>query len=368
MTASKDAIAQRLRAAIRPQVSGAAIDPLLSIMEKFALTDEEADELADPTWIEPGFVAQGHMIVIIARPNGGKTTIVFHHACQWADRYRVVYVDADSNPGDVKRMRAVAQEHGVMYVTPHMKVGQSMREVVDAFRTIIDSGADMSGQIWIFDTLKKMGDVINKRSLKDILNVCRQATGRGATVILLGHANKYKDEDGLDKFEGTQDLENDCDELIYFTPMDTPEGLTVSTRCTKRRAAIAEMTWTISKSRSVARRDAYVDVVAIGRDAEQREKDQSIIEVISGAIAAGSKTQSEIAAQCKVARISRKSTIAVLKRYRGKLWLESPAGRDNAREYRLTPQRGDNLGTTGHGYTPHNRDNRDNRSPSEIPF
>ena len=52
-----------------------------------------------------------------------------------------------------------------------------------------------SGQVFIFDTLKKMTDVINKRAAKDLLATLRGLSTKGMTIILLAHTNKYKGAD-----------------------------------------------------------------------------------------------------------------------------------------------------------------------------
>ena len=66
---------------------------------------------------------------------------------------------------------------------------------------------------------------------------------RNALVRLLannggeGSSSVVSDRRGEFVFEGTADLESDVDELVYFEPRENPDkSLTVSTRCTKRRA------------------------------------------------------------------------------------------------------------------------------------
>src|SRR5262249_4457961 len=85
-------------------------DPF-SWLKDHEMTNAEVDKIADPTWIEPGFIVESHVVAVVAKPNGGKTTIVFHLACRWTQLgYQVVYVHADTNPADAKRMREIAQQ------------------------------------------------------------------------------------------------------------------------------------------------------------------------------------------------------------------------------------------------------------------
>ena len=46
----------------------------------------------------------------------------------------------------------------------------------------------------------------------------------GATIILLGHANKYRDANGNLIFEGTNDMRSDSDDLIFFSHEKTFDG------------------------------------------------------------------------------------------------------------------------------------------------
>ncbi len=311
----------------------------LDWMEGYALTENEAEQISDPTWVEPGLIVQGHVIAIVAKPNGGKTTIVFHLGCRWAASYTVVYVDADTNPADAKRKLRLAQQYGVRYLTPDLKVGKSMRGVVDELERLASSDVDFSRQVWIFDTLKRLANVISKESLKHVLALMRKLSSRGMTCILLGHTNKYRNDDGEYQFEGTGDLESDCDELIYFEPRENDDkSLTVSTRCTKRRANIEPKTWDIDPNRNVTERREYVDMAAEHRRDEQREQDETLIELISEHLGAGPRKQLELVEHCAPYKYTHKRVRAVLKRYRGRLWLESRLPEKNALEYRLIPR------------------------------
>ncbi len=311
----------------------------LAWMEDNELTAEEVEQISDPAWAEPGLFAEGHVIAVVAKPNGGKTTICFHIACGVAKRYTVAYVDSDTNPGDAKRKLLLAKEHGVRYLTPDLKVGRSMRDVVAELERLAATDIDLSGHVWFFDTLKKMANVIHKDSLKGVLGLMRKLSGRGMTCVLLAHTNKYKNADGEYQYEGTGDLESDVDELIYFEPRENDDGsLTVSSRCQKRRAEIAARTWDIGADRAVSAREHYVDVAAELRAKEMEDEDAVAIEAVRDGLADGPKNQTELVKHCSAYGVTAKRLRKILRRYRGKHWLESPLGTKNAKEYRLIPR------------------------------
>jgi hypothetical protein len=304
------------------------------------MTDEEAQRIAEPTWVERGLFVESHVVAIVAKPNGGKTTIVFHLACRWPQLgYQVVYVHADTNPADAKRMREIARESGVRYLTPDLKVGKAMPDVVVELEGLAASDADLRGWVFIFDTLKKMANVIHKGALRDLLALMRKLSSRGMTVILLAHTNKYKNAEGEYQYEGTGDLLSDVDELIYFEPRPNPAdgSITVSTRKEKCRAEIVPMTWDIAADRSVRLREEYVDVAEEARAVKQREEDSPVIEAITECLAGGPKKQTEVIEYCRTLKVAEKRTRRVLMAYSGNLWKARRLFQKNAWSYELLP-------------------------------
>lgn len=272
----------------------------LEWLNEFRLTDDEVAEIKDPEWAIPNIAPRGHVVAIAAPPSAGKTTILFHLAKQHTHKFNVVYVHADTNPSDAKSYFEQAKVHDVAYLTPDMKVGKSMADVVSRLEALANSDADLNDELWVFDTLKKMTDMIDKSRLKGLLQTLRKLSSRGMTVVLLAHTNKHKDAEGNHIFEGTGDLRADVDELIYLEKMEEDEKLVVSTRPDKVRAEVTKMTFEIDKDRKVTLRDNHVDVVKVKADASRREKDEPLIEIVDQAIRSGECLQSQILAFCKV--------------------------------------------------------------------
>ncbi len=336
-------------------------DGRLGWISKFTMSEEEMEQIAKPNWVWPGLLAKGHLIAIVSEPTGGKTTILFWIAGRLTDEYRVIYVNADVSASDAKHYFEAAQRTGVELLLPDMKAGLSMQDVVKQLHAMNNSGGNYEGVVMIFDTLKKMADVISKSSAKQLYRLLRSLTAKGMTIVLLCHTNKYKDADGRPVYEGTGDLRSDVDELIYLIKSEQPDGtLYVSTEIGptgKARAEIKPMTFVIGKDRSVRMREAYVDVLADNAYRSIREADQSIIELIVKAIQDGNTSQSEI---CKALHreVNRKAVLGVLKRHTAKVWRRLPGITHNRIVYELISAP---PGTTGQI---HNRDNGNNRDNS----
>lgn len=171
------------------------LDPL-SWIDQFTLTDEEAAMIAEPEWVYPNLIIQGHVAVYPAPPNGGKTTIFSWIAGEISNKYQVFYVNADISGSDAKLMQAQAKENNFKLLLPDMKTGLSMNNVVDRLEVMNTQNQNYSNYVFIFDTLKKMTNIIQKDKAKSLYRTLRGLSAKGMTILLLAHTNKYNDAEG----------------------------------------------------------------------------------------------------------------------------------------------------------------------------
>jgi len=270
-------------------------DPLAWTSE-YEISEAEVEAISDPEWIIQNLVIKGHLSVFPAKPNAGKTTIFFHLSGEMVSKgYDVIYVNADVSGSDAKEYFHKAKKMGTKLLLPDLKVGKSMNDIVDELGNLNDANSNLDNVVFIFDTLKKMTDVISKQHSKKLYMLLRSLTGKEATIILLAHTNKYEGEDGKPMFEGTIDLRADVDEMIYLIPMKNPDGsLTVSTAPDKVRGDFKPITFDISKDREVKLRDEFVDTQSSQKLADRIKEDQPLIDLVNGAIDAGFTTQKSI--------------------------------------------------------------------------
>jgi hypothetical protein len=323
-------------------------DPF-SWTEELTMTDAEIEELADPEWIYENLLIQGHLIALPAEPNAGKTTILEWVCGQISDAYRVIYVNADISGSDAKYAYQKAKRGGYTLLLPDMKQGGSMDYVVTQLEAMNRSGAELADAVMVFDTLKKMVDVINKARARELYKLLRSLTAKGMTIVLLAHTNKHKGDDGKPIFEGTGDLRSDVDEMIYLIPMKHEDGsMTVSTAPDKVRGNFQPISFEISADRQVSRKDGFVDVARERLHQKQREDDADDIAIINALLSRGEKTQSEIVKHCKDENIGRRRVLSLLKRYtRGNraLWQCRQERKNNVLIYATVPSIGVTSGT-----------------------
>lgn len=154
---------------------------------------------------------------------------------------------------------------------------------------------DYSNTVIILDTLKKFSDLMNKGRAKEFNSILRSLTAKGVTVIALAHTNKYEGEDGKPIFEGTGDLRNDFDELIYLIPCKNDDGsMTVTTEADKVRAKIENYTFSISPDGEVKVLDKVIDTLAIAREQRILHENKELIDFIAHQIKSLSKSKTEL--------------------------------------------------------------------------
>jgi hypothetical protein len=311
----------------------------MSWVKEFTMSDKEMDEIGEPVWAFKDLIIQGHLIAIVAQPNGGKTTIFEHVAAKLASKYDVYYVNADISAGDAKRSYSNAKASGWNLLLPDMKAGLSMSDVVEQLEYMNELNERYDNQVWIFDTLKKMVNIIQKSESKRLLQSLRGLSSKGMTIVLLAHTNKRAESDGSMMYEGTGDLRADVDELIYLHPLKNPDGsMTVSTEPDKVRGIFEAITFEIARDRAVSLKDDFVNTKQQAGYKRQLDADQELIGSFFSELKNGSRSQKELTdAASENGGHARKAVIKVLNRYDGDLWLSRKGGEHNKKIYSLPP-------------------------------
>ncbi|MCB1893541.1 MAG: AAA family ATPase [Rhodocyclaceae bacterium] len=309
----------------------------LAALDRFNVSKEDVTNMNDAEFLIPNLIVRGHVHVFVAPPNGGKTTL-FMHLCEGlaAQGLDVRYINVDTNPGDLKRHYAHAEEHGYRLLAPDAKPGLSAADVVHVLHVLCDEGVSLGDLVLIFDTAKKFTETIDKRQAKAFLGLMRSLSTRGATIALLHHTNKYRGADGRTIYEGTGDWRADADELIYLDGEKDEDGsLIVTTRPDKVRAPFSTQSFRIAfddqGERSVTALGGTVPVIGEARD---------LVEAIKEAIREGQTSQKDIcqAVSCKLS-VPAKQVRETLLRFGegdGRLWRSEKAGRGRELLYSLT--------------------------------
>ena len=283
----------------------------------YILSEEELNAISKPKWIILNLIISGHVILIPAEPNAGKTTIMSHLSGQMVNSgFEVYYVNSDISGGDAKPYAETAKHYQFHLMLPDMKVGLSMNSVFIELEKLADSPHRLDNIVFIFDTLKKIINVINKAHAKKLFSILRKLSAKGMTTILLAHTNKYTDDNGHPIYEGTGDMRSDVDELIYLLPQKHSDGtMTVTTHPDKVRGTFEPITFNISKDRKVTQANKPVDIQAAKTIQKSLDEDQEAIDAIKSAINSDHTTQKAIIENCAKSNISERLVKKILNKY-----------------------------------------------------
>lgn len=237
--------------------------------------------LGKESWLFQNLVIRGQILAIIAKSGGGKSTIFFDFVTPWIiahhDNMTVFYFDCDSPASDHDRMLRKAEEIGprFQWINP-LTHGKGPEVLVDALKEFVASGERLDDAFFVLDTLKKFIDMLDKKSVKPFFSLLRQLTALGATIALLGHANKHRDNDGNLVFEGVNDVMSDTDALIVFERVKSADGgIDVTTICdpdkgAKVRGLYKPMSFHVAPDRTVTLCQDVVPVPDYSKDAAKR--------------------------------------------------------------------------------------------------
>jgi len=107
---------------------------------------------------------------------------------------------------------------------------------------LCDNGV-ASGTVFIFDTLKKFVNVMNKEKQSEFYKLMRRYVMSGGTVLTLGHCNKNPDENGKPVVAGTQDISDDVDALYVIDVIEGADSTVVEIEKRKNRGMGVEVAY-----------------------------------------------------------------------------------------------------------------------------
>ena len=264
-------------------------DDPLERLERWRVTEDYTRSLGEAEFLVDNLIIRGHITVIVAMSNGGKTAIFFRYVAPLiaSKGYTVWYCDADSPASEHKAMREIADHHGFKFLNADAAVGLGLAEMKATFAALANSDIDLTKHVFFFDTLKKFADLMSKGGVRDFFILCRKLTGKGATIAHLAHANKYHDGNGNLVPEGVGDVRNDADDLIIFKHVKHPDGgMDVTTivdndRYAKVRGIFKPISFHISPDREITLCDKVVDLPDYGQTAAPKATDEEILEAAS---------------------------------------------------------------------------------------
>jgi len=253
------------------------------LLNDFVVRDEMVKEMIDAEIIWSNTIVRGHVQVWAAPANGGKTTLAMHAAKELAhDGFDVFYFLEDAGGSDLKQLVDTATSGGYRLLNSTV-TGKSVGDILKTIGEIAGSQADLSNNVYIFDTLKKFCDLMGKGASRAFFSLMRSLSTLGGTVILLGHTNKNPDHRGKPIFEGVGDVRNDVDELFYLSksaPDENGNSL-IGIEPDKVRAVLQATTYKLTANREVIPIETERSVAQIRKLEQSREEHEPVITYIT---------------------------------------------------------------------------------------
>jgi hypothetical protein len=319
-----------------PETPAASINDNDLFWSDYELRKEEVEKMNDDPFLIKNTVVKSHLTVFVAPANGGKTTLV-KHFCEDLSRQKlnVVYVNMDGNPGDLKLQHIHAKEFGYIVLAPETRQGKSNADILGKLKDLADSKRDLSKNVYVIDTLKKIVAMNSKPKLKNALSIFRKLTLKGATVVLLAHANKGLDADGNPLYEGSVDLKTDVDELIYLISTKDEVNMTqdITTKPDKVRATFMPVSYRIylNEGRRVCLLDEVLTPIS--------DSENELIQLIKDAILNGKDNQAsiinDVKGHIKLGHNKIREFLIRKSQCEDPLWLAIPTCKNNALRYSL---------------------------------
>lgn len=262
----------------------------LNDLEKFYVTDAHVQEVSGAELIWRDIIAMSHVSVWCAPGNGGKTTLARFAAAELAaSGFAVYFFQEDAGVSDLAMLHQHAKDSGYRLLNSTMNQS-SVEDEMDTLRKLAQSDKDLSKQVMFFDTLKKFTPIIDKTAAGGFLTLMRKLTLRGATVVLLGHNNKYEGQDGKPIFEGVGDVRNDVDELFYIESgeKDTSGVVNLTITPDKMRCFAKPSSFKLdTKGLTISPIEDVVDISQAASINKQRATDEPVIRFILNVLSTG---------------------------------------------------------------------------------
>lgn len=184
---------------------------------KFSITNqlnEMKAQMLNDVFVLDGIALLGQLTVIYAKPNTGKTLLTLRMLVDSIEAGRikgedVYYINADDSHKGLITKGEVAQKYGFNMIAPAHK-DFKIAEFNGYLQQLIDDDT-ARGSIVVLDTLKKFTDLMDKKQGSKFMELAREFSLAGGTMIMLAHTNKNRSADGKVIAGGTSDVTDDCD-------------------------------------------------------------------------------------------------------------------------------------------------------------
>lgn len=294
------------------------------------MADEIANEAVAQVPILGGLANMGQATSIFAKPNSGKTLIVFNGLCEDIRQHRLnasalYYVNVDDSAKGIADKLAIADEHGFHLLSDgyqKFKAG----DLLGIISGMVESD-QARGVVIVLDTVKKFTNVMDKTKASQFTKVIRRFVLKGGTIVALAHTNKRPGADGKPVYGGTSDIVDDFD-CAYTIDLglnqSNEEKVVVFENIKRRGNNPNRVAYRYSVQSDLSYAELLSSVEKLDPDQAEaiaqkpKDDDTKLVAAIQSCISKGINTKMSLAdAAAKSAETSKRSALSVIERYTG---------------------------------------------------
>lgn len=245
------------------------IDAILD-SENDYVTLEYLDNLANTAMLIPDVLQQSAITILVGKPGVGKSAITLSFVNKLFDEKsidRMLYFDADNGPKYTKeRLENLIKRHGQSAIRYYHQGVTTKEKMVDKIK-MLSTMRDGERTIIVIDSLKNFikGSNTDDKMANELFDSLQLIRDRfGATIIILHHTKKGKNEDGTYEYVGSQVIEASTDNLSY---VERKDKLILVTPSSKTRAMLENKAYNIDIPNMNIVEDEYPE-----KDDEDEEK------------------------------------------------------------------------------------------------
>lgn len=197
-----------------------------SLVSKIAkpISRKDLDDAANTSWMIDKVLIRNNITTLVGAPNVGKSALSFSMVDTLFSMDEIdmlLYFDADQPLGYVKtRIETLLDKHGEDRIHYYNGYNSNATEMVSAMDILANTRGGGDRVLIVIDSLKfYIKGSLNKDELVnpfyDMLKSIRDRFG--ATIVVLHHTRKSKDDDGGLIYTGSQSIEASTDNMIMLT-------------------------------------------------------------------------------------------------------------------------------------------------------
>jgi hypothetical protein len=234
-------------------------------------SEEMSKRMLEDKFVLRDMAILGQLTAFYAAPNTGKTLIILKGLIEQINSGELqaentYYVNADDHGKGAVEKTALAEASGFEMLIPNEQDFQTklllpmLRQLIDAKRA--------KGIVFVFDTLKKFCDLMDKKSASNFGKLGREFVQAGGTLIVLAHTNKHK-KDGEPVYGGTSDIVDDADCVFTLNKISEDSDIhTIEAKNKKARGDVAsELCFQFTRTKGRPYSDLLTSVKEIPTDA-----------------------------------------------------------------------------------------------------